>query len=198
MKRSGASQTKAGRAEERLFFGSCIADSMVRSAFGDHQASLSRLKLALALKPDYAPAILSMGSVEYRRATRPGLFSSSLARTKMAWSSAGRLSSDSPPPLPYIRASHAAPVTRVPTTKRWQRPSGHCGLSRTIGSWSTTSVGVSLRQAASKRPSKCSNRRSPRTPPMSWRERTCASVRRQPRSRARKPAARERGGQHTN
>ena len=67
MKRSGASQTKAGRAEERLFFGSCIADSMVRSAFGDHQASLSRLKLALALKPDYAPAILSMGSVEYRR-----------------------------------------------------------------------------------------------------------------------------------
>src|ERR1035441_5837805 len=92
MKRSGASQTKAGRAEERLFFGSCIADSMVRSAFGDHQASLSRLKLALALKPDYAPAILSMGSVEYRRATRPGLFSSSLARTKMAWSSAGRLS----------------------------------------------------------------------------------------------------------
>jgi protein O-GlcNAc transferase len=67
MKKSRAPQTKASKAERLFFAEAAYADSMVRSAFGDHQASLSCLKQALALKPDYAPAILSMGSVEYQR-----------------------------------------------------------------------------------------------------------------------------------
>lgn len=67
MKKSGASQTKASKAERLFFAEAAYADSIVRSAFGDHQASLSCLEQALAMKPDYAPAILSMGSVEYQR-----------------------------------------------------------------------------------------------------------------------------------
>ena len=218
MKRSGASQTKASKPERLFGAEAAYADSMVRSAFGDHKGSLSALKQALALKPDYAPAILSMGSVEYQRRRsaqgrklfriaavdarkhagplpdhrRGREFShSGLARTRMAGRCTGRLSRDSPPPRPYIRDAHAALVTRVSTTRRWRRPSGHCSLSRTVSSWSTTSVGASSRQAASKRPSKCSSRQSPWTHPMSWRERTFASVRRVPRSRGRKPAPRK-------
>src|SRR5437016_5966388 len=46
------------------------AESIFRDAIGDTAASLAALREALTLKPDYAPAILSMGSVEYQRKRR--------------------------------------------------------------------------------------------------------------------------------
>ena len=58
------------------------ADSIFRTALGDREGALSRLKRALELKPTYAPAILSMGSVEYqlgRRAQGRKLFRSLLS-----------------------------------------------------------------------------------------------------------------------
>jgi superkiller protein 3 len=67
MKGPGASQTKISKAELLFLAEAAYADSMVRSAFRDPKGSLSALRQALALKPDYAPAILTMGSVEYQR-----------------------------------------------------------------------------------------------------------------------------------
>jgi superkiller protein 3 len=46
------------------------ADSIFRTALGDREGALARLKRALELKPTYAPAILSLGSVEYQRGKR--------------------------------------------------------------------------------------------------------------------------------
>jgi len=43
------------------------AESIFRSALGDVRASIDALECSLRFKPDYAPAILSMGSVEYQR-----------------------------------------------------------------------------------------------------------------------------------
>ena len=43
------------------------ADSIFRTALGDSEGAIAALEGALELKPDYAPAILSMGSVEYQR-----------------------------------------------------------------------------------------------------------------------------------
>jgi tetratricopeptide (TPR) repeat protein len=43
------------------------AESIFRNALGDTAASITALQQALTFKPDYAPAILSMGSVEYQR-----------------------------------------------------------------------------------------------------------------------------------
>ena len=43
------------------------ADSMFRTATGDSEGSIRALERALSFKPDYAPAILSIGSVEYQR-----------------------------------------------------------------------------------------------------------------------------------
>jgi len=46
------------------------ADSIFRSALGDGEGCVSALRRALEWKPTYAPAILSMGSVEYQRGRR--------------------------------------------------------------------------------------------------------------------------------
>lgn len=46
------------------------ADSIVRSAFGDQEASLAALERSLEWDPTYAPAILTMGSIEYQRHRR--------------------------------------------------------------------------------------------------------------------------------
>jgi len=46
------------------------ADSIFRTALGDSEGALARLKRTLELKPTYAPAILSLGSVEYQRGRR--------------------------------------------------------------------------------------------------------------------------------
>lgn len=42
------------------------ADSIFRAALGDMEASIAAAKRALALKPDYPPAVLTMGSIEYQ------------------------------------------------------------------------------------------------------------------------------------
>ena len=47
------------------------AESIFRDAIGDTAASLAALREALTLKPVYAPAILSMRSVEYQRNAGP-------------------------------------------------------------------------------------------------------------------------------
>jgi len=46
------------------------AESIFRDALGDAAESVAALEAALTLKPDYAPAILSMGSLQYRRKRR--------------------------------------------------------------------------------------------------------------------------------
>jgi Flp pilus assembly protein TadD len=43
------------------------ADSMLRSAIGDTEGCIQALERAVEIKPDYAPAVLSLGSVEYQR-----------------------------------------------------------------------------------------------------------------------------------
>jgi tetratricopeptide (TPR) repeat protein len=46
------------------------AESIVRTALGDYPAAESALRRALEAKPGYAPAIFSLGSVEYQRGRR--------------------------------------------------------------------------------------------------------------------------------
>ena len=43
------------------------AESILRTSLGDSEAVIASLERALELMPIYAPAILSMGSVEYQR-----------------------------------------------------------------------------------------------------------------------------------
>ena len=42
------------------------ADSIFRSALGDTEASIAAARRAVEIKPDYAPAVLTMGSIEYQ------------------------------------------------------------------------------------------------------------------------------------
>jgi len=65
--RRAASPAKAAR-DERLFAAeAAYAESMFQSALGDARGSIEALERALAAEPTYAPAILSLGSVEYQR-----------------------------------------------------------------------------------------------------------------------------------
>ncbi len=78
----GAARTKVGKRERLFWAEAAYADSIFRTAIGDHEGSLSALRQALAWKPDYAPPILSMGSVDYqlgRRAQGRKLFQSLLS-----------------------------------------------------------------------------------------------------------------------
>jgi tetratricopeptide (TPR) repeat protein len=62
--------SKANAANEgwNLFHAeAAYADSIVRTSFGDIKGAIAALKCCLGFNPDYAPAILSMGSVEYQR-----------------------------------------------------------------------------------------------------------------------------------
>jgi Flp pilus assembly protein TadD len=43
------------------------AESIFRDAMGDSKGSVAALEKSLSFKPDYAPAVLSMGSVKYQR-----------------------------------------------------------------------------------------------------------------------------------
>lgn len=43
------------------------ADSMFRSAIGDTEGCIQALERAVEIKPDYAPAVLALGSVKYQR-----------------------------------------------------------------------------------------------------------------------------------
>ncbi len=46
------------------------AESMVRTALGDYPAAVAALRRALEAKPDYAPAIFGLGTVEYQSRRR--------------------------------------------------------------------------------------------------------------------------------
>jgi tetratricopeptide (TPR) repeat protein len=46
------------------------AESIVRTALGDYPAAVLALRRALEAKPSYAPAIFSMGTVQYQRGKR--------------------------------------------------------------------------------------------------------------------------------
>ena len=67
MKRQKAPQAKDRFKESTFQAEAEYAESMFRSALGDIEASVAALKRSLEWKPTYAPAILSMGSVEYQR-----------------------------------------------------------------------------------------------------------------------------------
>jgi len=43
------------------------AESIFRNALGDIEASIAAAQRALEIKPNYAPAVLTMGSIEYQR-----------------------------------------------------------------------------------------------------------------------------------
>ena len=43
------------------------AESIFRGAIGDMEASIAAAERALEIKPDYPPAVLTMGSIEYQR-----------------------------------------------------------------------------------------------------------------------------------
>lgn len=67
MKKQRASRAKGTGTESDFWAESDYADSMFRLALGDCEGSVAALERALARQPSYAPAILSMGSVEYQR-----------------------------------------------------------------------------------------------------------------------------------
>ena len=61
-----SSTPKATRGERQFYAEAAYADSIFRDALGDGAGSIAALKRALEAMPTYAPAILSMGSVEYQ------------------------------------------------------------------------------------------------------------------------------------
>ena len=71
MKKRRARDGNANPTASDFYVEAEYADSIFRTALGDREGALSRLKRALELKPTYAPAILSMGSVEYQGAGAP-------------------------------------------------------------------------------------------------------------------------------
>lgn len=78
-------QQKAPCKSGNFFAEAAYAESIFRTALGDLIGAVSALQRALDLAPAYAPAILSMGSVEYqRRRTAEGrrLFQSLLSLRK--------------------------------------------------------------------------------------------------------------------
>lgn len=85
MNRRNPSPTKGTYRESYFFAEAEYADSILRSSLGDHEGSLSSLRRSLELNPNYAPAILSLGSVEYqmgKRAAGRALFRSLLSLPK--------------------------------------------------------------------------------------------------------------------
>jgi len=61
-----SSKPKATRREYQFYAEGDYADSILRNALGDREGCVTALKRALEAMPTYAPAILSMGSVEYQ------------------------------------------------------------------------------------------------------------------------------------
>ena len=61
-----SSEPQATRGERQFCAEAAYADSIVRDAMGDRAGSIAALKRALEAMPTYAPAIFSMGSVEYQ------------------------------------------------------------------------------------------------------------------------------------
>ena len=79
-------QAKSGLDDGALFRAEAeYAHSIFQSSLGNAEASLAALSRSLACKPDYAPALMSVGSVEYqmgRRAKGRKLFLSLLSLPK--------------------------------------------------------------------------------------------------------------------
>lgn len=65
-KRPKPSPAKGSYTESDFLAEAAYADSIFRSAVGDHEGSIAALRRSLECKPTYAPAILSLGSVEYQ------------------------------------------------------------------------------------------------------------------------------------
>jgi Tfp pilus assembly protein PilF len=61
-----SSKPKAPRGEHQFYAEGEYAESIFRDAMGDRAGSIAALKRALEAMPTYAPAIMSMGSVEYQ------------------------------------------------------------------------------------------------------------------------------------
>ena len=58
----------SSKEEWRLFDAeAAYAESIFRQAIGDMEASIAAAERALDIKPDYPPAVLTMGSIEYQR-----------------------------------------------------------------------------------------------------------------------------------
>jgi protein O-GlcNAc transferase len=59
---------KESKGSERLFKAEmAYSESVFRQAIGDMEASIAAAERALEIKPDYAPAVLTMGSIEFQR-----------------------------------------------------------------------------------------------------------------------------------
>jgi len=85
MKRPKPSPAKGSYTESDFLAEGAYADSILRTALGDHEGSIAALRRSLECKPTYAPAILSLGSVEYqlgKRAEGQALFRSLLSLPK--------------------------------------------------------------------------------------------------------------------
>jgi len=70
MKKARTRDGKANHTVSDFWVEAEYADSIFRTTLGDREGALARLKRALELKPTYAPAILSLGSVEYQQGRR--------------------------------------------------------------------------------------------------------------------------------
>lgn len=70
MRKSRCKQPRVSGNRRNFFAEAAYADGIFRTALGDIKAAVSALQRALELAPNYAPAILSMGSVEYQRGRR--------------------------------------------------------------------------------------------------------------------------------
>ncbi len=70
MKRTKPPREKESPRMRRFQAEADYADSLVHSALGDQKASIALLERSLEWDPTYAPAILSLGSVEYQRRRR--------------------------------------------------------------------------------------------------------------------------------
>jgi tetratricopeptide (TPR) repeat protein len=85
MKRPKPSTEKSSYTEQDFYAEAEYADSILRTGLGDHEGSIAALRRSLGFKPTYAPAILSLGSVEYqlgKRAKGQELFRSLLSLPK--------------------------------------------------------------------------------------------------------------------
>jgi len=64
----GSTRSKKEAKEGRLFEAeAAYAESIFHDSTGDIEASIAAAERALRIKPDYPPAILTMGSIEYQR-----------------------------------------------------------------------------------------------------------------------------------
>lgn len=65
----GRKRQKKDSDEEWLLFQAegAYAESVFRAAMGEIEESIAGAERALEIKPDYAPAVLTMGSIEYQR-----------------------------------------------------------------------------------------------------------------------------------